>query len=207
MLACSEQGVIITRVHRVWSYDQSLWMAKYILGMARKRAESTDPVEKETLKMAMNSLYGKMLQNKSTQRNLVPYTDAKGFVRACSRDSCVKYSVEQFDALGVGFFGLVETSKKNGPLLDMPRCAGFSILENSKLLMLRWHYGFFKSHFGDKAVVLFTDTDSLAYKIYCRCIMEEMLSSVLFDFDLKKALSLLDLDRFSGGDPYQNSSW
>ena len=119
-------------------------MAKYILGMARKRAESTDPVERETIKMAMNSLYGKMLQDKSTQRNLVPYTDAKGFVRACSRDSCMKYSVEQFDAPGVGFFGLVETSKKNGPLLDMPRCAGFSILENSKLLMLRWHYGFFQ---------------------------------------------------------------
>ncbi len=144
-----------------------------------------------------------MLQDKSTQRNLVPYTDAKSFVRACSRDSCVKYSVEQFDAPGVGFFGLVETSKKNGPLLNMPRCAGFSILECSKLLVLRWHYGCFKGRIELRTELLFTDTDSLAYKIYCRCIMEEMIREVLFDFDLKKALSLFDLDRFSGGDPYQ----
>ena len=148
-------------------------MANYILGMARNRAESTDPVQKGTLKMAMNSLYGKMLQDKSTQRNLVPYTDPKSFVRACSRDSCMKYSVEQFDAPGIGFLGLVETSKKNGALLDMPRCAGFGILENSKLLVLRWHYLCFKGRVELRTEILFTDTDSLCYKIYCRCILED----------------------------------
>ena len=164
---------------------------------------SGEPVERECIKKAMNSQYGKMLQDKSTQRNLIPYTGARNFVRACSRDTCVKFTVEQFDSPGVGFFGLVETSKRDGPLLDMPRAAGFAILENSKLIMLRCHTGFFKARFGSKAELLFTDTDSLAYKIDCRCIMEEMLSEVLFDFDLKKALSLQDIERFSGGNPFK----
>ncbi len=200
-----EQGCVITKVYNVWSFTQSKWMAEYILGMARRRAVSKDPVERECIKKAMNSLYGKMLQDKSTQRNLVPYTGAKNFVRACSRESCVNFTVEQFDGDGVGFFGLIETSKKNGPLLDMPRAAGFGILDNSKLIMLRCHYGFFKERYQSRAVTLFTDTDSLGYKVYCRCIMDEMLSSVLIDFDLKSALSPYDIERFSEGDPHKKA--
>jgi hypothetical protein len=83
-----EQGVVITKVYNVWSFTQTKWMSNYILGMARKRALSKDPVERECIKKAMNSLYGKMLQDKSTQRNLVPYTGAKNFVRA-SRETLV----------------------------------------------------------------------------------------------------------------------
>jgi len=107
----------------------------------------------------------------------------------------------QFDSPGVGFFGLVETSKKDGALLNMPRAAGFAILENSKLLMLRAHVEFFKSRFGDRALLLFTDTDSLCYKVTCPCIMEEMLSSVRIFFDLQEALSPQDIQRHCQGHP------
>jgi hypothetical protein len=124
-------------------------MAKYILGMARKRATSTDPVERECIKKAMNSLYGKMLQDPSKQRNLVPYTSTRAFVRACARPNCVSFEVKQYDQPGVGFFGLVETSKKGGSLLNTPRAAGFVILDNSKLWMLRYHYLWFKEKFGN----------------------------------------------------------
>jgi hypothetical protein len=85
----------------------------------------------------------------------------------------------------------------------MPRAAGFAILENSKLLMLRCHTGFFKARFGSKAELLFTDTDSLCYKVTCPCIMEEMLSSVTIDFDLKEALSPQDVERHSQGNPFK----
>jgi len=170
-------------------------MAKYITGMARRRAVSTDPVERECIKKAMNSLYGKMLQDKSKQRNLIPFTSARAFVRACSRENCVSFTVLQYDSPGVGFFGLVETSKKDGPLLNMPRAAGFVILDNSKLLMLRAHVNFFKQRFADRALLLFTDTDSLCYKVTCPCITEEMLSSVSIFFDLQEALSPQDIQR------------
>ncbi len=132
-----EMGVVITKVHRVWTYRQDTWMAEYILGMACKRAASNDPVEKEVIKKAINSLYGKVLQDKTTQRNMIPYTCARKFVRAVSRANCMNYTIIQMDANGLGFFGLVETSKKGGVLLDMPRAVGFSVLDTSKLLMLR----------------------------------------------------------------------
>jgi len=198
-----DMGCVITKVYNVWSYEQCTWMANYILGMARKRALSTDPVERECIKKAMNSLYGKMLQDKSKQRNLVPYTSARAFVRACSRDNCVAFEVKQYDSPGVGFFGLVETSKKGGALLNMPRAGGFCILDLSKLLMLRFHYHWFKEKFDIRCTLLLKDTDSLIYKVTCHCITEEMLSAVRFYFDLQEALSPPDIYRLCGGNPFK----
>jgi hypothetical protein len=163
--------------------------------MAAKRASSKDAVEKECIKKAMNILYGKMLQNKSRQCNLTPYTDSEKFTKAASKGRARDFHIVQMDSEGSPyFFGLVETARRGGPVLDTPRAAGFTILELSRLVMLRLHYGFFKELYGEKARLLMTDTDSLVYRIEAADPMRDMLVSKRFQFDLLNALPQPELE-------------
>jgi hypothetical protein len=67
--------------------------------------------------------------------------------------------------------------------LDRPIYAGFAVLEYSKLHMQKFHYDYIKAKYGDKAKLLFTDTDSLAYHIETNDLYQDMYDNKE-EFDL-----------------------
>ena len=58
-----EQGMILKKIHRVVSFNQSPWMKPYIDFNTTQRAKATYEYEKNFFKLMINASFGKTLEN------------------------------------------------------------------------------------------------------------------------------------------------
>ena len=73
--------------------------------------------------------------------------------------------------------------KKTCIVYDKPVYLGMCILDISKTLMYDFHYNYMKKKYGEKAKLLFTDTDSLAYEIQTEDFYKDISEDVEAKFD------------------------
>ena len=73
--------------------------------------------------------------------------------------------------------------KKTRLVFDKPVYLGMCILDLSKTLMYDFHYNYMKQKYGDKAKLLFTDTNSLMYEIETPDFYEDISANVKDKFD------------------------
>jgi len=73
--------------------------------------------------------------------------------------------------------------KKTRIYYNKPVYLGMCVLDLSKTLMYEFHYDYIKQKYGDKAKLLFTDTDSLAYEIQTEDFYKDINPDAKRQFD------------------------
>ena len=66
---------------------------------------------------------------------------------------------------------------------NKPVYVGQAILDLSKTLMFNFHYKYIREKYGNKAELLFTDTDSLIYQIKTKDFYKDITHDILSKFD------------------------
>jgi hypothetical protein len=167
-------GYELEKVHRVLEYNQSNFLKKYIDLNTDARKSAKNDFEKNFYKLMNNSVYGKTMENCKKRINFRLIQSEKEAL-ACK-------NVKHWNRFGLNLIGV--HIQKQKVLLNKPMYLGQNILDDSKELMSKFHYGFILEKIKlENVKLLFTDTDSLCYHIRNQDIFE-IIKENKDEFDL-----------------------
>lgn len=169
-------GLKITNIHRGIRFEESTWLKEYIDLNTNLRTKATDDFEKDFFKQMNNSVFGK------TMENIENRVDVR---LVANRELAIELAAKpNYDSTTIFDENLVAIHMKRTKLLyNKPIYLGMCILDLSKTLMYDFHYNYIKKKYGDKAKLLFTDTDSLAYEIKTDDFYADISNDVESRFD------------------------
>ena len=105
-----------------------------------------------------NSVFGKTLKNIRNRVNVRLISSDKVAQKLAAKSNYDYCTIFDENLIAVD-------TKKTKHYFNKPVYLSMSILDLSKSLMYDFHYNSIKTRYGDKAKLLFTDTDSLAYEM------------------------------------------
>jgi oligoribonuclease NrnB/cAMP/cGMP phosphodiesterase (DHH superfamily) len=167
-------GVEIAEVHTIVSYSQSRWLKPYIDFNTEMRKKAKNEFEKDFFKLMNNSVFGKTMENVRNRMKMHLTTDDANAEKWFSKPTFKNCN---------NIFGIYMIEMyQDEVVLDKPIYVGTTILDLSKLLMMRFHYGVIEKHFNGKYRLLYSDTDSFVYQIWTEDIYKWQLGNKdLFD--------------------------
>ena len=145
----------VTKIHTIYRFKQSAWLAKYIDHNTQKRTKAKTNFEKDLYKLMNNAFFGKTMENVRDRTNLefIDHSQIDQIIKRQSKlsfngimDHYSKFSVYKFD--------------KEKTVFDKPIYLGFSLLELSKLLMYEFYYHTLEPYWQNKVQLHYMDTDS-----------------------------------------------
>ena len=120
----------LTKIHRVLKFKQSDWMKEYINFKSEKRMNAVNSFEKDFLKLMINSVYSKAMENLRKRINVRPVNNENDFFKYTSRQAHITHKI--FDK---NYAAIHEI--KPVLMLNKPIYVGFTVLELRKWLI---HY-------------------------------------------------------------------
>ena len=123
-----------------------------------------------------NSVFGKTIENIRKRQNVILVDNRKLAIKLSSKPNFERLTI--FDENLAAFH-----VKKTEVYFNKPIFVGQAILDISKTLMFDFHYNYIRNKYGDKAELLFTDTDSLMYLIQTQDVYKDYSKDAKRKFD------------------------
>ena len=177
LIQCLKAGMKLKKIHRGIKFIESEWMRPYIEMNTKLRAKAKNNFEKDFYKLMNNSVFGKTMENIRNRVN-VKLVNTEEKLRKLTAKPNLKAPPKNFSE------NLISVHmKKTSLLMNKPVYLGMCILDLSKTVMFDFHYNYIKPKYGDKAKLLFTDTDSLMYLIETEDFFKDISEDVKDRFD------------------------
>ena len=176
LIQCLRLGMKLTRIHRGIKFKESEWMKPYIDMNTELRAKAKNNFEKDHYKLMNNSVFGKTMENIRNRVNVKLVNNREKARKLIAKPNFRHCKIFSENLISVHM-------KKTSLVMNKPVYLGACILDLSKTIMYEFHYNYIKPMYGDKAKLLFTDTDSLMYEIETEDFYKDISGDVKNRFD------------------------
>ena len=153
-----KHGLILKKMHKVISFNQSAWLRPYIDMNTELRTNASNGFEKDYYKLKNNSVYGKTKENIRKNRHIYLDSNNKKYGKLVSEPNyySAKYISKKL---------LVTEMKKRKIYMNKPVYLGQAILELSKVLMYKFWYEYIKPKYSSNVNLCYMDTDSFIMQV------------------------------------------
>ena len=166
----------LTKIHKGIKFVESDWMKPYIEMNTNLRAKAKNNFEKDFFKLMNNSVFGKTMENIRNRVDVKLVNTEEKLRKLVAKPNFRSRKIFSENLVSVHM-------KKTSLTMNKPIYLGMCILELSKTIMYDFHYNYIKPKYGEKAKLLFTDTDSLMYEIETEDFYKDISGDVKDRFD------------------------
>ena len=169
-------GLELKRIHRGIKFEESDWLKPYIDMNTELRAKAKNEFEVSFFKLMNNAVFGKTMENIRKRKVVKLVSDRNKAKKLVAKPNFKHINIFSEELIAVHM-------KKTELTMDKPIYLGMCILDLSKTIMYDFHYNYIKPKYGNKAKLLFTDTDSLMYEIETEDFYKDISHDVKDRFD------------------------
>lgn len=193
---CLKNGLVLKKIHRVITFRQQNFLARYIDLNTRLRQAAVSQFDKDFFKLLNNAIFGKTIENRRKHvdvRLITKWVDNsnKTNKQIGAQKLISKPNLKSIAIFSDNFVAIQLSLEKI--TLDRPIYVGFSVLEYAKQHMYQFHYSIIKKKYKSNVKLCYTDTDSLLYLINTNDVY----------YDIKNNISHFDTSNFEKNNVYE----
>ena len=140
-------GVIVEKIYRALAFEESRFLAPYIEKNTKLRMQAKNKFEEEFFKLLNNAVFGKSCENLLKRVHVELANERKRALKLVAKPTYKHHTVYDETLVGIHM-------RLGKVFLDKPNYDGVTVLDLSKTLMYKFHYGYIKKKYGDNARLL-----------------------------------------------------